>query len=468
VKKKKTAFPGKSAIGHDGLSDQTGFVNYNFDVVDVNEKPTNIQLVDLANKLTKKGEQFIANITLSDPDFDDEIIATIPSNSPNATKFSIKNQKLYFDNKSNKANVPYQVIIRATDWEGLSLEKQFEVLVDDSGNVSVEAQSSSSGLYYDERFMDTDGDGFVDADEILMGTDRYDFRSYPSDFDGDGILDFYDGDYDNDGYLNENDQFPFNASEWIDADGDGIPDNLDNDDDNDGTPDLSVNWLENYLIQDLFPNDPNESSDFDRDGVGDNADLDDDNDGFEDSIDEFPFNPLEWLDTDGDLIGDNLDPDSDNDGYSNLDETLLGTDPLNPNDFPEDLDNDFVPDSIDSDIDGDEIPNNFDNAPRFFNPDQEYVEGDSNYISLEFADFFSPNGDGINDFWTIKELERYPNNKVWIYDANGNLVFEDVNYKNDWDGKLNGVPLPQASYLFLIDNNSDGNINHEGWFYLTR
>jgi hypothetical protein len=57
-------------------------------------------------------------------------------------------------------------------------------------------------------FSDSDGDGFVDADEFLIGTDPFDFRSFPLDFDNDGILDYYDGDIDNDGYFNEDDQFP--------------------------------------------------------------------------------------------------------------------------------------------------------------------------------------------------------------------------------------------------------------------
>ena len=94
---------------------------------------------------------------------------------------------------------------------------------------------------------------------MTIGTDQFDFRSFPTDIDKDGILYFYDGDIDNDGYLNDVDQYPTDPNEWIDADGDGIPDNLDNDDDNDGVADIEANWREGYLTQDLFPNDPNES-----------------------------------------------------------------------------------------------------------------------------------------------------------------------------------------------------------------
>ena len=441
---------------------------YSFNVVDVNEKPSNIILTDITNKLTRKGEQFISSITVTDPDQDDILTVTIPDNSPNKEKFTIKNQKLYYNSSSGKAKVPYQVIIRATDWEGLILEKQFEILVDEDGNLQIEEQEDNSDSYYNERFVDSDGDGFVDADEILIGTDRFDFRSYPTDIDRDGILDFYDSDIDNDGYLNENDQFPNDPNEWIDNDNDGIGDNLDIDDDNDGTPDIYVNWQEDYIIQDLFPNDPDETSDFDRDGLGDNSDPDDDNDGYDDDIDMFPFNPYEWLDTDNDGIGNNEDSDSDNDGYTDFDEESIGSNPLDPSDFPADLDRDFVPDLIDFDRDGDGISNNFDNAPDFFNPNQEFVD-DENHISLKFQEFFSPNGDGINDFFEIGEIHRYPKNEVWVYDNAGNLVFNAKKYNNSWQGNLNGGnPLPQGSYLYRVDADSNGTSDYQGWIYLTR
>lgn len=91
--------------------------------------------------------------------------------------------------------------------------------------------------------------------------------------DGDFIPDCLDEDKDGDGYLNDNDTFPDDATEWQDTDGDGLGDNFEVDDDNDGVLDS----------QDAFPQDPSESKDSDGDGIGDNADLDDNNDGFEDN-----------------------------------------------------------------------------------------------------------------------------------------------------------------------------------------
>jgi len=90
------------------------------------------------------------------------------------------------------------------------------------------------------------------------------------------------------------------------------------------------------------------------------------------------------------------------------------------------------------------------------------------HFDLILPDFFSPNGDGVNDAWVIGELQRYQNNQVWVYDAAGNLVFSQKQYLNDWLGTNNGIPLPKASYLYMIDADGDGTIDYQGWVFITR
>jgi hypothetical protein len=53
------------------------------------------------------------------------------------------------------------------------------------------------------------------------------------DLDEDGTPDVYDSDLDGDGYLNYEDAFPYQMTEWLDSDLDGIGNNEDKDDDND-------------------------------------------------------------------------------------------------------------------------------------------------------------------------------------------------------------------------------------------
>ncbi|NMH65501.1 PQQ-binding-like beta-propeller repeat protein [Shewanella salipaludis] len=117
------------------------------------------------------------------------------------------------------------------------------------------------------------------------------------DFDKDGIPDDIDTDDDNDGVLDVDDRFPFDAAESADTDNDGIGNNADTDDDNDGVLD----------VDDAFPLDESESLDTDNDGIGNNADTDDDNDGVLDVDDAFPLDATESADSDGDGVGDNAD-----------------------------------------------------------------------------------------------------------------------------------------------------------------
>ena len=62
----------------------------------------------------------------------------------------------------------------------------------------------------------------------------------------------------------------------------------------------------------------------------------------------------------------------------------------------------------------------------------------------------------------------FPNCEVWIYTRSGELIFNKKGYANDWTGLLNGQPIPEASYVYMVDQNGDGTVDLKGWFYLTR
>ena len=58
-------------------------------------------------------------------------------------------------------------------------------------------------------------------------------------------------------------------------------------------------------------------------------------------------------------------------------------------------------------------------------------------------------------------------NRVYHVDVE-NLVFSQKQYLNDWLGTNNGIPLPKASYLYMIDADGDGTIDYQGWVFITR
>lgn len=81
-------------------------------------------------------------------------------------------------------------------------------------------------------------------------------------------------DSDNDGIVDDKDDFPDNPDETIDTDGDGVGNNADEDDDNDGQLDRHEITCGSDPL-----NDTSFSADYDGDNLPDCFDLDDDNDG---------------------------------------------------------------------------------------------------------------------------------------------------------------------------------------------
>jgi gliding motility-associated-like protein/uncharacterized repeat protein (TIGR01451 family) len=62
---------------------------------------------------------------------------------------------------------------------------------------------------------------------------------------------------------------------------------------------------------------------------------------------------------------------------------------------------------------------------------------------------FSPNGDGINDFFVIRGLTE--NSKLIIFDRLGKKIYESENYQNDWEGKDNdGKILDSDTYWYIL------------------
>jgi gliding motility-associated-like protein len=80
-------------------------------------------------------------------------------------------------------------------------------------------------------------------------------------------------------------------------------------------------------------------------------------------------------------------------------------------------------------------------------------------IELIIYNTITPNGDGINDIWTILNLEKYPDHEVDVYNRAGSLVYSAKPYNSTWDGKYNNKPLPTGTYYYVIRlNNEKGNV----------
>ena len=63
--------------------------------------------------------------------------------------------------------------------------------------------------------------------------------------------------------------------------------------------------------------------------------------------------------------------------------------------------------------------------------------------------YFSPNGDGINDYWQFpKDINVVLNGTIDIYDRFGKKIASINQYTKGWDGNFRGQPLPSTDYWF--------------------
>ncbi len=116
-----------------------------------------------------------------------------------------------------------------------------------------------------------------------------------------------------------------------------------------------------------------------------------------------------------------------------------------------------------------DLTNNCDNADVYvFVTEYEFL----------IPNAFSPNGDGINDYFEIIGIEKYENNSISIFNRWGNEVYKAANYgistnPKFWDGKSNtgfifgNEELPTGTYYYVL-NLGNGAKPIAGSIYLDR
>lgn len=64
---------------------------------------------------------------------------------------------------------------------------------------------------------------------------------------------------------------------------------------------------------------------------------------------------------------------------------------------------------------------------------------------------FTPNADGINDFWKVPALAAFPSSEVSVYDRYGAPIYFSKQNSKGWDGRYKGQPATSGAYTYIIN-----------------
>ena len=88
---------------------------------------------------------------------------------------------------------------------------------------------------------------------------------------------------------------------------------------------------------------------------------------------------------------------------------------------------------------------------------------------IQIPNFFTPDGDGTNDRWYPKNIDKYPNISVQIFDRYQRLLVRYNGQQQSWDGMYKGKLLPSGDYWYIIKLNDPVNDKeYKGSFTLYR
>ncbi|MEQ8686401.1 MAG: PKD domain-containing protein [Imperialibacter sp.] len=66
------------------------------------------------------------------------------------------------------------------------------------------------------------------------------------------------------------------------------------------------------------------------------------------------------------------------------------------------------------------------------------------------SNVFTPDGNGQNDTWVIRNVETFGDVNVRVFDRFGTMVYQETAYQNDWQGTRGNDILPDGTYYYVI------------------
>jgi len=85
---------------------------------------------------------------------------------------------------------------------------------------------------------------------------------------------------------------------------------------------------------------------------------------------------------------------------------------------------------------------------------------------MVIPNIFTPNNDGKNDLFVIKDLSSYPGSGLIVFNRWGNEVYHSDDYLNNWDGS----GLAEGTYYYILSRKErNGSVTpFKGWVFIKR
>jgi gliding motility-associated-like protein len=183
--------------------------------------------------------------------------------------------------------------------------------------------------------------------------------------------------------------------------------------------------------------------------------------------------------------------DCDGDGVTNAVELMDNTDPNNPCESkPEHITNTLSVSFLAGDCDDDGLTNQEEIGSNVNNPNDSNANGIPDYLELnnnipsedelEIFNAVTPNGNGDNDVFVIRNIQNYPNNSITIFNRWGVVVYETEGYgqngkffKGISEGRSTinkNEELPIGNYFYILRYVNDNGVSKErsGYLYLNK
>lgn len=71
-------------------------------------------------------------------------------------------------------------------------------------------------------------------------------------------------------------------------------------------------------------------------------------------------------------------------------------------------------------------------------------------IQFNIRNVITMNNDNVNDVWNITGVEFFPMTTVKVFNQYGKVLYENEDYKNDWNGNFKGSKLPNGTYYYVV------------------